>query len=515
LKIQSYVFGEWVTGSGDGQEVFNAINGDSISFVSSNGIDFKQALEYGRQKGVEGLRQLTFHQRADMLKALAKHLTEHKEKLYEISAWTGATRTDSWVDIEGGTGTLFAYSSLAKKEMPDNTILVEGDIEMLSKEGTFIGQHILVSKPGVAVHINAYNFPCWGMLEKLAPSIIAGMPVIIKPATVSSYLAEAMVREIISSEILPEGSIQLICGGVGDLFDHLAEQDVVTFTGSASTGQKLKSHPEIIKNSIPFNMEADSLNCCILGETVGEDSPEFDLFIKEIVREMTMKAGQKCTAIRRVMVPQTKTEAVISALKNRLGKTTIGDPAVEGVRMGALVGRDQVKDVWDNVNALASKCELVYGGKDDFEILGGDTQIGAFFPTTLLYCDKPTNIDAPHSIEAFGPVSTVMPYSSLDDAMDIARLGKGSLAGSIFTADDHEARQLILGTAAYHGRMLVINESCAKESTGHGTAMARLVHGGPGRAGGGEELGGIRAIKHYMQRTALQGSPTTLATITG
>jgi oxepin-CoA hydrolase / 3-oxo-5,6-dehydrosuberyl-CoA semialdehyde dehydrogenase len=514
LKIQSYICGEWFTGEDDGQEVFNAINGSSIGFVSSKGIDFKQVLEYGRQKGGKGLQQLTFHQRADSLKALAKYLSEQKEKLYEISAWTGATRTDSWVDIEGGTGTLFAYSSMAKKGLPDKTFMVEGEIEQLSKEGTFVGQHILVSKPGVAVHINAFNFPCWGMLEKLAPSIIAGMPVIIKPATVSSYLTEAMVREIIASEILPEGSIQLICGSVGDTFDHLNEQDVVTFTGSASTGQKLKSHPRIIRDSIPFNMEADSLNCCILGETVAEDAPEFDLFIKEIVREMTMKAGQKCTAIRRIIVPQAKTTSVINALNNRLSKIAIGDPAIEGVRMGALVGKDQVKDVWDNVRALGEECEIVYGGNEEFEIVGGDSISGAFFPPTLLYSGKPKNSEAPHAIEAFGPVSTVMPYDSLDEAMEISRLGKGSLAGSIFTADDNEAKQFIFGTAAYHGRMLIINDSCAKESTGHGSAMPSLVHGGPGRAGGGEELGGIRAIKHYMQRTALQGSPVTLAALT-
>ena len=515
MNIKSYVHGDWVSSASGSQEVFNAINGESIGLVSSDGIDFKQVLVYGRTKGRPALQQLTFHERADRLKSLAKYLTEQKEKLYQISAWTGATRTDSWVDIEGGTGTLFAYSSLARKKLPDKTFLVEGDIEMLSKEGTFIGQHILVSKPGVAVHINAYNFPCWGMLEKLAPSIIAGMPVIVKPATVSCYLTEAMVKEIIASEILPEGSVQLICGSVGDLFDHLTEQDVVTFTGSASTGRKLKSHPVIINNSIPFNMEADSLNCCILGETVEPGAAEFDLYIKEIVREMTMKAGQKCTAIRRVIVPEEKTEAVVDALKAKLAKVTVGDPAVEGVRMGSLVGRDQVTDVWENVNAIKNDCELVYGGDANFEILGGDKDKGAFFPPTIIYCKSPINTDAPHSIEAFGPVSTVMPYSNIDEAMEIARLGKGSLAGSIFTADDDEAKSLILGTAAYHGRMLVINETCAKESTGHGTAMPTLVHGGPGRAGGGEELGGVRAIKHYMQRTALQGSPDSLAKITG
>ncbi len=360
---------------------------------------------------------------------------------------------------------MFAYSSLAKSELPDKKVIVEGGVEGLSKEGTFVGQHILTTKPGVALHINAYNFPCWGMLEKLAPSIIAGMPVIVKPATVSCYLTEAMMREIVNSGILPEGSVQLICGSTGDIFDHLNEQDVVTFTGSASTGQMLKSHKNIVGNSIPFNMEADSLNCCILGDTVEPGSAEFDLYIKEIVREMSMKAGQKCTAIRRAIAPASKIDAVMQALEDRLKKTVIGDPAVEGVRMGALVGRDQVQDT-------------------------------------------------PHSVEAFGPVCTVMPYNGIDEAVEIARLGKGSLAGSVFTANNQEARDIILGAAAYHGRLLVIDESCAKESTGHGTAMPKLVHGGPGRAGGGEELGGIRAVKHYMQRTALQGSPEMLSSIT-
>ncbi len=514
MNIQSYVVGEWVSGSSEGEKVFNAINGESIGDVSSLGIDFKSVVDYARKKGQAGLRELTFHERADKLKALAKYLTDQKDKLYEISAWSGATKIDSWVDIEGGTGTLFAYSSLAKSELPDKKVIVEGGIEGLSKEGTFVGQHILTTKPGVALHINAYNFPCWGMLEKLAPSIIAGMPVIVKPATVSCYLTEAMMREIVNSGILPEGSVQLICGSTGDIFDHLNEQDVVTFTGSASTGQMLKSHKNIVANSIPFNMEADSLNCCILGDTVEPGSAEFDLYIKEIVREMSMKAGQKCTAIRRAIAPAGKIDAVMQALEDRLKKTVIGDPAVEGVRMGALVGRDQVQDVWDNVNKLAGESEIVYGGNREFDIVGGDSQKGAFFPLTLLHCDTPLGKDTPHSVEAFGPVCTVMPYNGIDEAVEIARLGKGSLAGSVFTANTREARDIIFGAAAYHGRLLVIDESCAKESTGHGTAMPKLVHGGPGRAGGGEELGGIRAVKHYMQRTALQGSPEMLSSIT-
>ena len=515
MNIQSYVNGKWVSGSSRGVDVANAINGDAIGSVSSDGIDFKQALDYARAKGGPALRKMSFHERANKLKAVAQYLTEQKEKLYQVSAWTGATRTDSWVDIEGGTGTLFAYSSLVRSELPDKTFLVEGDLEKLSKEGTFVGRHILVPKEGVAVHINAFNFPCWAMLEKLAPSFLAGVPVIVKPATVSCYLTEAMVREIIASGILPEGSVQLICGGIGDLFEYMQEQDVVTFTGSASTGRKLKTHSNIVANSIPFNMEADSLNCSILGETVGIDAPEFDLYIKEVVREMTMKAGQKCTAIRRALVPAAKTGAVIDAIKKRLEKNIIGDPAIEGVRMGPLVGRDQVKDVWENLKALKKSCEVAFGGDQDFAIQGGSRDKGAFFPATLLYCGKPLSAEAPHSIEAFGPVCTVMPYANIDEAIELARLGRGSLAGSIFTANDAEAGRLIMGTAAYHGRILVINEACAKESTGHGTVMPKLVHGGPGRAGGGEELGGVRGIKHYMQRTAIQGSPATLTSITG
>jgi oxepin-CoA hydrolase / 3-oxo-5,6-dehydrosuberyl-CoA semialdehyde dehydrogenase len=514
LNIQSYISGEWVSGADSGVEVFNAVNGQVIGNVSSTGIDFGQSLSYAREQGGHSLRAMSFHDRANCLKALAQHLMSQKEKFYEVSAWTGATRVDSWIDIEGGIGTLFTYSSLVRREFPNESFLVEGEPQPLSKGGTFIGRHILVPKEGVAVHINAFNFPCWGMLEKIAPSLLAGVPVIVKPATVSAYLTEIMAREIISSGIFPAGAIQLICGSTGDLLDRLNEQDVVTFTGSAYTGRKLKSLPNIINNSIPFNMEADSLNCCILGETVDTASAEFDLFIKEVAREMTVKAGQKCTAIRRAIVPRSKVDAVSEALKTRLDKISIGDPSIEGVKMGPLVGRAQVQDVWDNVESLGKTCEIIYGGANNFDISGGDRETGAFFPKTLLYCDKPLAAEEPHAVEAFGPVSTIMPYENLDDAMALAKLGRGSLVGSIFTADNKEAKELILGTAAYHGRMLVINEDCAGESTGHGSPMPTLVHGGPGRAGGGEELGGERAIKHYMQRTAIQGSPTTLMAIT-
>ncbi len=509
-KIKSYVNGEWVEGQGTGQEVFNAINGTSIGYVSSQGVDFKDMLDYGRQVAGPSLRKLSFHDRANRLKALGKYLMQRKDRYYEISSWTGATKADSWIDIEGGAATLFSYSSLVRRELPNETYWVEGKPERLSATGSFIGQHILVPKEGVAVHINAFNFPCWGMLEKIAPSLAAGMPVVVKPASVSCYLTEAMVQDIIESGIFPQGSIQLVCGSLGDALDHLNEQDVVTFTGSAATGRKLRTHPGIVENAVPFNMEADSLNFSILGENATQQTPEYELFIKEVAKEMTVKAGQKCTAVRRTLVPRRLLDAVVDALSGRLEKITLGNPAVEEVHMGSLVGRDQLADVWESVEALKKSCDVVYGGSKDFDVLGADKETGAFFPKTLLLCNKPLGASDPHEIEAFGPVSTLMPYDTIEQAIEIAKLGKGSLVGSVFTPDDREAREIVLGTAAYHGRLLVLNRDCAKESTGHGSPLPQLVHGGPGRAGGGEELGGLHALKHCMQRTAVQGSPTTL-----
>ncbi|NVK42360.1 MAG: phenylacetic acid degradation bifunctional protein PaaZ [Oceanospirillaceae bacterium] len=514
MKLKSYINGRWCEGSDTGTEVFNAVNGERVCSVSSSGIDFSDAIRYARERGGPALRKMTFHERANALKALAQHLTGKKEDFYRVSAWTGATRTDSWIDIEGGISTLFTYSSLVRRELPNETFLVEDAAIRLSADDSFSGRHLLVPKEGVAVHINAFNFPCWGMLEKIAPSLAAGVPVIVKPATASAYLTEAMVKEIVDSGLLPEGAIQLISGSVGNLLDLLDEQDVVTFTGSASTGQKLRTHPNIVAKSIPFTMEADSLNCSILGDTVEPGSPEFDLYVKEVAREMTVKAGQKCTAIRRAIVPRNRVEAVSEALKARLDKTTIGDPAVDGVRMGPLVGRSQVEDVWSRVEELRQSCELIFGGERDFPVVGASSETGAFFPSTLLYADRPLETEAPHAIEAFGPVSTLMAYDGIDQAIAIAKLGKGSLAGSIVTADNREARDLVLGCAAWHGRLLVLNADCAKASTGHGSPLPTLVHGGPGRAGGGEELGGLRAVKHYMQRTAIQGHPTTLTAIT-
>ncbi|PXF31413.1 enoyl-CoA hydratase [Pokkaliibacter plantistimulans] len=514
MKIKSYVCGQWVEGQDSGAELFHAVNGELIGSVTSKGIDFKAVADYGRSKGGPALRALTFHDRANRLKALAQHLMSKKDEFYRISALTGATRVDSWIDIEGGAGTLFTYSSLVRRELPNETFVVEGNSERLSAKGTFVGRHILVPKEGVAVHINAFNFPCWGMLEKIAPSLAAGVPVIVKPASATCYLTEAMVREIIASGLFPEGAIQLVCGSTGDLLDHLMEQDVVTFTGSAATGQKLRSHPNILARSIPFTMEADSLNCSILGAGVEPGSAEFDLFIKEVANEMSVKAGQKCTAIRRAIVPRQRADAVAEALKARLAKVVLGDPAVEGVRMGPLVNRDQVDDVWAKLEQLKGAAEVIYGGQRQFAVTGASAESGAFFPSTLLYCDQPLQTDIPHSVEAFGPVSTLMAYDDIEQAIAIAKMGRGSLAGSLVTADNLEARKVILGTAAYHGRLLVLNTECARESTGHGSPLPTLVHGGPGRAGGGEELGGLRAVKHYMQRTAIQGSPTTLTAIT-
>jgi len=508
MKLSSYALGAWHQGADDGVLISDAVYGEPVAKVSSNGLDFGAMVEYARKVGGPNLRRYTFHERAAMLRALALYLQARKEEFYALSYKTGATRYDSWFDIDGGIGTFFSYSSLARRELPNERFLVEDDPLPLSKQGTFLGRHILVPKEGVAVHINAYNFPVWGMLEKLAPGLIAGVPAIVKPATQTAYLSEAVFRAMIESGILPEGAIQLVCGGIGDLFEHLNEQDSVTFTGSASTGRKLKVHPSLVAHAVPFNMEADSLNCAILGQTVEPGDLEFALFIKEVVREMTVKAGQKCTAIRRVIVPQNKLEAVLEAFKQELSQVTLGDPSRPEVRMGPLVGATQRQDVQSVLEQLkAQGCEVAFEGSH--ELLGGDWEKGGFMAPTLLYSAKPWTCAA-HDLEPFGPVATLMPYESLDEAIALARRGKGSLVGSIVSYDRQEARTLFFGCATHHGRMLILNRENAQESTGHGSPLPMLLHGGPGRAGGGEELGGLRGVKHYMQRCAVQADPTTL-----
>ena len=514
-KFKSYALEKWVEGEGQGQVILHAVTGEPLGEVSSRGLDFKAMLNYARTIGGPAIRCMTFHERALLLKNMAKYLMERKEEFYTLSTATGATRADSWVDIEGGIATFFAYSGIGRREFPNETFHLETDVSPLSKSGSFIGRHICTPLDDTAVHINAFNFPCWGMLEKLATTFLAGMPAIVKSASQTCYLTEKMVAAMIESGLLPEGVLQLICGSVGDLFEHLGSQDVVTFTGSATTGRKLKSHPNIIEKAIRFNMEADSLNCIILGPDVTPEMEEFTIFIKEVVREMTAKAGQKCTAIRRTIVPEGMTKSVIDALKQRLTTVQVGHPEAEGVRMGTLAGLDQVKEVQERVAELLQGAELVFGEHEEFEVVDANRTKGAFYEPTLLYCAEPLRIDSVHEIEAFGPVNTVMPYADLDEAIRLAAKGGGSLVASVVTADDVIARKLVLGIAPHHGRVLVLNRESAPESTGHGSPMPSLVHGGPGRSGGGEEMGGARGVLHYMQRTALQGSPTTLKNITG
>jgi oxepin-CoA hydrolase/3-oxo-5,6-dehydrosuberyl-CoA semialdehyde dehydrogenase len=511
-NFANYAFGKWVRGDGDGTSLYNAINGEKIGVVSSDGLDFSMMMDYAREKGSEVLRKMSFQERGLMLKKLALHLHAKKKQFYPISFLSGATKIDSWIDIEGGIGNLFANASL-RRQFPDLPYHVEGNAANLSKNGTFIGHHIMVPKHGVAVHINAFNFPIWGMLEKIAVNLMAGMPAIVKPATITSYLTQVMFKEIIDSKILPEGCLQLICGSARGILDNISSEDVVTFTGSASTGKKLKSHPKIVDEAVSFNMEADSLNCSVLAKDAVPGTVEFDLFVKEVQKEMTVKAGQKCTAIRRIIVPEELLEDVNKAICNRLLKTTIGDPQVDGVRMGSLAGLEQLKEVSDKINLLSNSQEIVFGN-NELELIGAEKGKGAFISPTLFVNKNPfTNTDC-HDVEAFGPVSTIMPYKTLDEAIELSRMGKGSLVSSIVTNDMNTANRFVLGAANMHGRILVLNESCAKESTGHGSPMPLLTHGGPGRAGGGEEMGGIRGIKHYLQRTAIQGHPTAITAIT-
>ena len=511
--FQNYILGQWVSGDGVETEQFNAITGAKIGEVSSAGIDFSEVLNYGRTVGGHPLRKMTFQERGRMLKALALHLMERKEKYYEISALTGATRIDSWIDIEGGIGNLFANASL-RRQFPDLPYYVDGVAAPLSKNGTFIGHHIMLPKQGVAVHINAFNFPIWGMLEKIAVNLMAGVPAVVKPSEYTSFLTEVVVRDIIASNILPEGSLQLIVGLGRGIIDHVQTEDTVTFTGSAKTGKILKGLPQIADRSVSFNLEADSLNACILGEKAVPGTAEFDLFIKEVSKEITVKAGQKCTAVRRILVPESLIDEVQIALSKRLASTAVGNPSVEGVRMGALATKLQVERVRENASLLAKSQEIVFGSLDEVQVLGADASQGAFFSPILFRNNKPLINTDVHDIECFGPVSTLMPYKSLDEAISLARMGKGSLVSSIVTPDDQEAMDYVLGAGSMHGRVLVLNERCAKESTGHGSPMPLLTHGGPGRAGGGEEMGGKRGVLHYLQRTAIQGHPSTITKIT-
>jgi oxepin-CoA hydrolase/3-oxo-5,6-dehydrosuberyl-CoA semialdehyde dehydrogenase len=511
--FQNYILGDWMNGDGVETQLFHAVTNAELGSVSSAGIDYQQVLDYGRRTGGRALRKMTFQERGRMLKALALFLMERKERYYEVSSWTGATKVDSWIDIEGGIGNLFANASL-RKQFPDLPYYVDGNAAPLSKNGTFIGHHIMVPKEGVAVHINAFNFPVWGMLEKIAVNLMAGVPALVKPSEYTCYLTEVVVRDIISSKILPEGSLQLICGLGRGILDHVDARDIVTFTGSASTGKLLKGLPRIAQESVSFNLEADSLNATVLGQKATPGTVEFDLFIKETVKEITIKAGQKCTAVRRILVPEALIDEVQSAISARLASTKIGNPAEEGVRMGPLATTLQAERVRASVEELSKSQRIVFGDLDQLDIIGASAKPGAFFSPILFRNDDPFHQTACHDIEAFGPVATIMPYKELDDAIELAKMGKGSLVSSIVTPDNQEARDYVVGAASMHGRILVLNEHCAKESTGHGSPMPLLTHGGPGRAGGGEEMGGKRGVLHYLQRTAIQGHPTTITAIT-
>ena len=511
-KLENYILGKWITGDGDGQLLLNAVTGEPVAAASTKGLDMAAVLDYARSKGNPALRKMTFQERGLMLRSLALHLRNQLPKFYEVSYKTGATKADSWVDIEGGIGNLFAYASL-RRRFPDEPYCLDGENHILGKAQTFMGHHLLLPKEGTAIHINAFNFPVWGMLEKIAVNLLAGVPAVVKPATLTSFLTEAVVKEIIASGILPEGALQLICGSAGDLLDHVTAQDVITFTGSASTGLMLKGSKKIMSENVPFTMEADSLNCIVLGDDVTPDMPEWNIFIKEVRKEMTTKCGQKCTAIRRIFVPENKLEEVQSALIKSLAQTVIGNPLNEKVRMGSLAGEDQRSEVRAQVQKLLASSQLIYGSLDSVDVLDADAMRGAFISPMLLRNEKPFESKEVHEVEAFGPVSTLMPYRNREEAIALSKMGKGSLVSSVVTADPKVAKDYVLGAGTWHGRILVLNEACAKESTGHGSPLPLLVHGGPGRAGGGEEMGGIRGVKHYMQRVAIQGSPDMITAI--
>jgi oxepin-CoA hydrolase/3-oxo-5,6-dehydrosuberyl-CoA semialdehyde dehydrogenase len=515
INVNSYLAGQWTPADAGARGIFSAVTGERLALAGQDTIDTPAMLDFARLKGGPALRAMSFHERARMLKALALELGKFKDELYALSHTTGATLADGKIDIDGGIGTMLVYASKGRREMPDGHIYIDGDLEMLSRAGTFVGQHIATPLQGVAVHINAFNFPVWGMLEKLAPTLLAGMPAIIKPATATCHVTEQCFRRIIQSAILPEGAVQLIAGGLGDLLDRLDYQDVVSFTGSARTALMLRSNPHLLENSVRFIAEQDSLNASMLGPDVTEGSPEFDILVKEAVREMTAKAGQKCTAIRRIMVPEALLGPVGEAISARLGTIRIGDPALETTRMGALASSSQKADVLDKARQISGECRVLSGDSDDFDVDGADRSKGAFVAPMLFACDDPDAANAVHAVEAFGPVATLMPYRDLAHAGGLLNRGRGSLVASVITHDPAVARAIALSSAASHGRLYINNRDSAKEATGHGSPLPHMVHGGPGRAGGGEELGGIRGVMHYMQRTAIQGSPDTLSAITG
>lgn len=515
LSLKSFSCGEWIDPSGDLASIKSAITGLEVAVAGSGKLDFSSMIDFAKTKGGPALRDMTFHDRARMLKALALHIKEHRDMLYTLSYETGSTLADSKIDIDGGIGTMLVFASKGRREMPDEKIFVDGDVEMLSRNGTFLGQHICTSLPGVAVHINAFNFPVWGMLEKLAPSLLAGVPAIVKPATATSFVAEACFRVIIESGILPHGSIQLISGGTGNLLDLMGSQDVVSFTGSAETALTLRSRSNLLSNAVRFVAEQDSLNASVLGPDAKAGTPEFDIFIKEAVHEITSKAGQKCTATRRLMIPRGQMDAVQDKISEAMRGITIGHPAEKQTKMGALASQSQRQDVLAKTAILAEHCEAIFGNADDFEVHGADAEKGAFVPPMIFHCPKPFETDAIHDIEAFGPVSTLMPYDDADEALRLLNRGGGSLVASVMTNDPAFAREVVLGSGAYHGRLYFNNRISGDESTGHGSPLPHMVHGGPGRAGGGEEMGGIRGVMHYMQRTAIQGNADILTAISG
>jgi oxepin-CoA hydrolase / 3-oxo-5,6-dehydrosuberyl-CoA semialdehyde dehydrogenase len=514
MVLGSYVNGSWTSPSAEGAPLLDAVTGEQVATISSAGVDMRAALEYGRAVGGPALRGLTFHERAAILKSVGQFLREHRSELYALSARTGATLPDAKFDVDGGIGVLASYASQGRRELPDDTVLLDGDAAQLGKGGQFLGQHILTPRHGVAVQINAFNFPVWGPLEKFAPAFLAGVPSLVKPATSTAYLTARLVELIAQSGLLPDGSLQLICGSAGDLLDHLTDQDSVSFTGSASTAQRLRAHPTVVARSVRFNAEADSLNCSILGPDAGPGSPEFDLYVRQLVTEMTVKAGQKCTAIRRALVPESLLDAVAETASARLATVVVGNPADETVRMGALASLDQRDEVRRSLKALLSAGTAVFGDPERVEVVGADPDRGAFMSPVLIRAEDAGRAE-PHEVEAFGPVSTLIGYRDTAHAIELAARGLGSLAGSIVTGDAGFARDVVLGVAPWHGRLLVLDPDDAAESTGHGSPLPALVHGGPGRAGGGEELGGLRAVAHYMQRTAVQASPRVLARITG